>query len=204
VDDEAERASYADRYRRQLIKALEQCGSAALHLRPEPNHLVHLLFRYLVHGCGEEAARQMFIAYDKQPSEMTDIRNSTFLDSYDREMKLQKESGREFVEAQFLRACVKANKSLPFEEQRGAGGTDFANLRKHLGRLLKERNLQHALAGRGQAARELSDLRRVREGAIAAGEGNLTMIRDIDRRCETLRAAIATLDRRIAHLQSSP
>jgi hypothetical protein len=179
-----DRASYAERYRRQLIEALER-------LPHDPMHLVNLLFGLLANGCGEEAARQMFLRQggQKEPREMQEINNQLLLDAYDLQKKLAERNGRKFYVARFVREYAESNKSLPQAEQRGPGSIDPTNLRQQLLILRRDRDLERVRAQRANAQREIADLRRVREGAVETGD--LTMIRQLDKRIEALGRVIA-------------
>jgi hypothetical protein len=204
ADDDAERLQRAERYRRQLIAALEQCRfDTTLWQRPVPEHLVNLLFGFLVQSCGEEAARHWFVEQgrSKERREKSEIANWLLLELYDAQKEAAKTSGRTFSIAQFIREQVEVIKTRPLAERRGAGGTDTANLREHLRTLRVNRALERTRAGRFQAETALADLQRIRKSALAHAD-SLIVIQEIDRKIETLRQTLVALNDRIAALQS--
>jgi hypothetical protein len=205
-NDAAERSLRIERHIQGLIEALERLriSRAGRSLQwPQPRELTGLLFSLLEDGCGEEAARQLFIeqGQGKERRELQKIDNQLFLDCFDLQKELAERSGRKFTIARFLRDWAKANESRPRNGRIGGGSTDTTTLRQQLRILRIQRDLERALAGRDHAERELVDLQRVRKGAIAHAD-DLTAIRAIDKRTEEVRKALIVLNDRIATLRS--
>jgi hypothetical protein len=159
-DEDAARAHRVEQYRRQLVEALERyrpVGGSPWN-RPIPEHLVNLLFRFLLESEGEEAARYWFVEQgrSKKPREQSDIANWALLQLYD----VQKEAlGDTFSIMQFVNQQVEANKNLPKSERRGAGGTNSADLYHHLNDLLKKREANKRQKAQLHRQRQLRQLR---------------------------------------------
>jgi hypothetical protein len=145
-DNDAERLQRTERYRDQLVKALEQYRPyAAPFSRPDPKHLVGLLFGFLFESCGEEAARHWFTEQgrSKEPRKKQEINNDLLLQLHDMEREVL---GDAFSIMTFVSDRAKTNKNLPRTEQRGAGGTNSTALYHHLNDLLKKREAKRKQA----------------------------------------------------------
>jgi hypothetical protein len=98
-------------------------------------HAAYLLFTeiYTRHGIVE--ARRIFMKFGAEPTRtrLRLITNLALLDRYDM-MKPRPNVER------LAKQVAEQNKKLPREQQRGAGGTDWKNLDKHIRRMLDERD----------------------------------------------------------------
>jgi hypothetical protein len=210
-EDTAERSLRIEQHIRGLIESLERlrASRAGRSLQwPQPRELTALLFSLLKDGCGEEAARQLFIeqGQGRERREKQEIDNLILLNDYDFEKQRAEASGKRFYPIHFVREYAKANEMRPREEQRGAGGTDSGNLYQHLRVLLRERRkasaaaaLQGARSDHAHAKAALAELRRRRKVLVKAGD--LTAIRALDQQIEQAQQTITVFSDRVAALQ---
>src|SRR5262245_46176331 len=174
MTDETERGFRAERYRKQLIQALEELRPGH-GFGPEPIYLANLLFGLLKYGCGEGTARQIFMKQGRPPErrEKQEIENWLLLHMHDVQQENAETAGKKFYVMQFVKDYAVANKRRPLDEKRGAGGTDAGTLYQHLRTLLRERreaavaaDLQRARSDHAHAQEALTELQEQRQAAL--------------------------------------